>query len=161
MVTVPVLIFFSICEMSKRGIFSSTVTDHEVVFAVIGVDSVKHVSKIKDYRKLENTKSSVRAVFYLQIILQKDYTNNCTLGKKPDMLTNRLVQTIDENCPLITKKAQIRTVLVYWSFLCKHSKKKLTKHIPQRIHSTQKKVVHGTEELHKKLFNTEQKKWNF
>ena len=63
-------IIFSICAISKNGIVSSTVSDHEMVYAVIGLDSIKQNAKIRDYRKIKNPETSVGAVLYLQNSLQ-------------------------------------------------------------------------------------------
>ena len=97
-------VIFSNCELTKSGIVSSTVSDDEIVYAVIGDDSVKHNATIGDYRKLGNPESSVGAVFYLQTSLQKEYLKSFFLNQKLDVLTNCLVHTFDKYCPLILKK---------------------------------------------------------
>ena len=58
-------VILSNCKISEDGTVSSTVNDHEMVYAVHEDDSAKHYAEIWDYRKHENPKSSVGAVFYL------------------------------------------------------------------------------------------------
>ena len=66
---------FLYSEFSRSGIVSSTVSAHEMVYAVNGEGLVKHNAKIRDYGKLENHQSSVEVVFYLQNSLIKKRTS--------------------------------------------------------------------------------------
>ena len=97
-------VVFSNCERSKSGKVYNTVSDHEMVFAVIGDDLAKRNAEIKDYRKLEKPESSVAAVFYMQNLSQTEYLNSFSQDQKLDFLTNCLVHTIHKYSPLITRK---------------------------------------------------------
>ena len=65
-------VIFSNCEMSKSGIVLRTVSDHVMVYAVNGDDSEKYNANIRDYQKLENPETFVRAVIYLQNLFIKN-----------------------------------------------------------------------------------------
>ena len=56
-------VIFSRSEIRKIRIVSSTVSAHELVYAVMGDEAVKHNDKIRDYQKSEQPENSVGALF--------------------------------------------------------------------------------------------------